>query len=290
MFSIGDFARYGRVSARMLRHYDAIGLLRPARTDPVTGYRSYAAAQLARLNRVIALKDLGFSLQQVAAILDEQLDAAELRGMLRLRRAELAAARDAAEARLGQVEARLRTIESEGHMSADDVVLKHTEPVLLAELSEVAASYGPEDIGPVITPLYQELFGRLAAAGLTPTGPGLAYYEAAPDGAGPEGTGDAVVVHAGVAIGREELAKAVRRGADGAGLGFDTVTLPGLDLAATVVHRGPMSRIVPTAQHLAHWIDGNGYRSAGYARELYLQCPDDQEQWVTEIQEPVVRA
>ncbi|MEU2360743.1 MerR family transcriptional regulator [Streptomyces noursei] len=290
MFSIGDFARYGRVSARMLRHYDAIGLLPPARTDPVTGYRSYAAAQLARLNRIIALKDLGFSLQQVAAILDEQVGAAELRGMLRLRRAELAVARDAAEARLGQVEARLRTIESEGHMSADDVVLKHTEPVLLAELSEVAASYGPEDIGPVITPLYQELFRRLAAAGLTPTGPGLAYYEAAPQDAGPGGAGDAVLVHAGVAIGREELAKAVRRGEDGAGLGFDTVTLPGLDLAATVVHRGPMSRIVPTAQALAHWIDGNGYRSAGYARELYLECPDDQEQWVTEIQEPVVRA
>ncbi|MGG2461792.1 MerR family transcriptional regulator [Streptomyces sp. RGM 3693] len=310
MFSIGDFARYGRVSARMLRHYDAIGLLRPARTDPVTGYRFYAAAQLARLNRIIALKDLGFSLQQVAAILDEQVGAAELRGMLRLRQAELAAEREAAEARLGQVEARLRTIESEGHMSADDVVLKRTEPVLLAELSGIAASYGPEDIGPVITPLYAELFRRLAAAGVTPTGPGLAYYEAAPEDAGPEGTGavDAVVVHAGVAISQEELAKAVQRkgagaasasasaassassGAPAAGLGFDTVTLPGLDLAATVVHRGPMSRIVPTAQHLAHWIDGNGYRSAGYARELYLECPDDEEEWVTEIQEPVIRA
>ncbi|MEU7636358.1 MerR family transcriptional regulator [Streptomyces sp. NPDC039016] len=305
MFSIGDFARYGRVSARMLRHYDAIGLLRPARTDPVTGYRFYAAAQLARLNRVIALKDLGFSLQQVAAILDEQVDVAELRGMLRLRQAELAAAREAAEARLGQVEARLRTIESEGHMSADDVVLKRTEPVLLAELSGIAASYGPEDIGPVITPLYEELFRRLAAAGVTPTGPGLAYYEAAPEDAGPEdgGAPDAVLVHAGVAISQEELAKAVRRkgagpgsaasaslGAPAAGLGFDAVTLPGLDLAATVVHRGPMSRIVPTAQHLAHWIDGNGYRSAGYARELYLECPDDKEEWVTEIQEPVVRA
>ncbi|WP_414171080.1 hypothetical protein [Streptomyces diastatochromogenes] len=85
-------------------------------------------------------------------------------------------------------------------------------------------------------------------------------------GTTPLGAGDAVLVHAGVAIGREELARAVRRGEDGAGLGFDTVTLPGLDLAATVVHRGPMSRIVPSARALAHGIDGNGYRSAGYAR------------------------
>ncbi|MFI1200961.1 MerR family transcriptional regulator [Streptomyces sp. BHT-5-2] len=301
MFTIGDFARHGRVSARMLRHYDAIGLLRPARTDPVTGYRFYAAAQLARLNRIIALKDLGFGLRQVAAILDEQVDAAELRGMLRLRQAQLAAERAAAEARLAQVEARLRTIESEGRMSADDVVLKSTEPVLLAELRGIAAGYGPEDIGPVITPLYEELVRRLRAAGVTPTGPGLAYYEAAPEGAGleGEGTGDAVVVHAGMAVTREELSKAGRNTGDGggsapsgasAGQGFDVVALPGLELAATVVHRGPMSRILPTAQHLAQWMDTNGYRSAGYARELYLECPDDQEKWVTEIQEPVVRA
>ncbi|WP_039634569.1 MerR family transcriptional regulator [Streptomyces sp. 769] len=305
MFTIGDFARYGRVSARMLRHYDAIGLLRPARTDPATGYRFYAAAQLARLNRIIALKDLGFSLHQVAAILDEQVDVAELRGMLRLRQAELAVARAATEARLAQVEARLRTIESEGRMSTDDVVLKSTEPVLLAELSGIAAGYGPEDIGPVITPLYEELVRRLAEAGVTPAGPGLAYYEAAPEAAGGEGTGagDPVVVHAGIVIAPEELTRALRRkgiepaapapassAAPATGLGFDTVTLPGLDLAATVVHHGPMSRIVPTAQHLAHWMDTNGYRSAGYARELYLECPDDQEKWVTEIQEPVVRA
>ncbi|WP_310725751.1 MerR family transcriptional regulator [Streptomyces sp. N2A] len=351
MFSIGDFAQYGRVSARMLRHYDALGLLCPARTDPATGYRFYEAAQLARLNRIIALKDLGFSLQQVGAILAEEVSVPELRGMLRLRRAELEATLTAAGERLAQVEARLRSIESEGHMSADDVVVKPTGTVLLAELSGIAASYGPEDIGPVIQPLYAELCARLDAAGITPAGPGLAYYEAvgagdyehAPGayehvpgdhGGTPRGHADApgghadvpgsgaaaaaaagkepgdepgdepghgaVVVHAGLTVTAEALARAgARGGGTGApatgtptatGLGFDVVALPGLECAATVVHRGPMSRILPTAQNLAHWIDANGYRSAGYARELYLECPPDQEKWVTEIQEPVVRA
>ncbi|MFI0712581.1 MerR family transcriptional regulator [Streptomyces inhibens] len=317
MFTIGDFAQYGRVSARMLRHYDAIGLLRPARTDPDSGYRFYEAAQLARLNRIIALKDLGFSLQQVGAILDEQVSVPELRGMLRLRQAELEAALTAAGARLAQVEARLRTIESEGHMSADDVVVKRTETVLLAELSGIAASYGPEDIGPVIQPLYDELCRRLAAAGVTAAGPGLAYYEDVPEenpgstgnagntgsaespGSTSNGGSDAVVVHAGMVVTPEALAKAGAKTDGGSGrsgpptptgLGFDVVTLPGLDCAATVVHHGPMSRILPTAQNLAHWIDANGYRSAGYARELYLECPPDQEKWITEIQAPVVRA
>ncbi|MFI2190561.1 MerR family transcriptional regulator [Streptomyces sioyaensis] len=307
MFTIGDFARYGRVSARMLRHYDALGLLRPARTDPDSGYRYYEAAQLARLNRIIALKDLGFSLQQVGAILAEEVSVPELRGMLRLRRAELEAALTAAGARLAQVEARLRTIESEGRMSADDVVVKRTGTVLLAELTGIAASYGPEDIGPVIQPLYTELCRRLETAGVTSAGPGLAYYEDAPAtaagsepsteaderSAGPDsGTtaspgNEAIVVHAGMVITREALDKA---GLPADGPGFAVVTLPGLDCAATVVHRGPMSRILPTAQNLAHWIDANGYRSAGYARELYLECPPDQEKWVTELQEPVVRA
>src|SRR5690242_3708649 len=110
MFTIGEFAKHGRVSVRMLRHYDAIGLLHPVRTDPTSGYRYYEAGQLARLNRVIALKDLGFSLHQVKALLDDDIGTEELRGMLRLRRAELEAAVAEAVARLAQVEARLRTI------------------------------------------------------------------------------------------------------------------------------------------------------------------------------------
>jgi DNA-binding transcriptional MerR regulator len=59
MFAIGEFARHGRVSVRMLRHYDEIGLLEPVRVDPATGYRSYDASQLSRLNRIVVLKDLG---------------------------------------------------------------------------------------------------------------------------------------------------------------------------------------------------------------------------------------
>ncbi|AUY50872.1 MerR family transcriptional regulator [Streptomyces sp. CB01881] len=276
MFNIGDFAKHGRVSVRMLRHYDAIGLLRPARVDPASGYRSYEAAQLARLNRVIALKDLGFTLQQVLAVLDERVDAAELRGMLRLRRAELAAAMAADAQRLARVEARLRTIESEGTMSAHDVVVKRVPSVRVAELTAVAASYEPEDIGPVIGPLFAELCRRLAEAGVEEAGPSLARYEDVPDGDG------AVLIRVAVPV-----AKAVT----GAGeSGFAVVDLPEIAEAATIVHRGSMDDAVGAFQTLARFIAENGYRSAGYARELYLECPDAQADWVTEFQEPVVRA
>ncbi|MER7107910.1 MerR family transcriptional regulator [Streptomyces sp. NPDC000229] len=276
MFTIGDFARHGRVSVRMLRHYDAIGLLRPARVDPYSGYRFYEAGQLARLNRVIALKDLGFTLDQVRSILDEQVGAEELRGMLRLRQAELESAIGEAAARLAQVGARLRAIESEGHMSTQDVVVKSVPGVRLAELTGIAAGFGPGEIGPVITPLYQELCTRLEAAGVTGFGPGIAYYEDAPAGDG------SIVVHAGMTV---PAGVAVPDVPD-----VRIVDLPGIDEAATVVHRGPMDELLPTIQTLATWIDTNGYRSAGYSRELYLECPEDHAKWVTEIQEPVVRA
>ncbi|MFJ7626596.1 MerR family transcriptional regulator [Streptomyces sp. NPDC097595] len=275
MFTIGDFARYGRVSARMLRHYDEIGLLHPDRTDPSTGYRHYGAAQLARLNRIIALKDLGFTLQQVGAVLDEAVGPEELRGMLRLRRTELEAAMAAAAARLAQVEARLRSIESEGHMSKDDVVMKKVPAVRVAELTGVAGSYEPQDITPVIGPLYDRLLPLLGAAGLTPSGPGIARYEDVPDGGG------SVTVHAGVTV-----SAPVGPVGD---TGITVVELPAFE-AATVVHRGSMDAVLPTAQTLARWIDANGYRSSGYAREISLECPEDRDAWVTELQEPVVRA
>ncbi|MBA0053913.1 MerR family transcriptional regulator [Streptomyces sp. AJS327] len=273
MFTIGDFARHGSVSVRMLRHYDAIGLLRPAHTDPVTGYRFYEAAQLSQLNRVIALKDLGFTLDQVRSILDERVDVEHLCGMLRLRRAEQEAAVAEGAARLTRVEVRLRTIQREGHMNEQDVVVKTLPPVRVAELSGTAEGFGPEHIGPVIQPLYEELFRRLERAGVTPSGPGVAYYECAEDDV-------AVTVHAGVTV----------SAAPDARYDFDVVDLPGVERAATTVHHGSMDRVAPTHQALGRWIEANGYRSYGNSRELTLECDGDPETWVTELQEPVVPA
>ena len=182
------------VSVRMLRHYDTIGLLRPACVDPATGYRFYQASQLAELNRVIALKELGFTLQQVQSILAEKVSAAELRGMLKLRRAEIQALLEAETTRLARVEARLLTIEDEARAPANGVVIKRLAPVRVGELTAEAAGWEPEAITPVIGPLYCELWQRLASAEVCAAGPAIAYYEDAPGGEG------AIVVHAAVPV------------------------------------------------------------------------------------------
>ncbi|MFD7507973.1 MerR family transcriptional regulator [Streptomyces sp. NPDC059853] len=276
MFSIGDFSRYGGVSVRMLRHYDALGLLVPARTDAYSGYRWYEAGQLVRLHRIVALKGLGFSLQQVGEILDERVSGAELRGMLRLRSAELAAALEADTLRLAGVEARLRIIESEGRMPTHDVVVKKIPGLRVAELTAVASGASVAAIGQVAGPLFDRLGDLMAEAGVEATGPGIARYTPAADG-------DGIVVHAGCQV-------AVDPGHPGAAAaGLAITDLPPVETAATLVHRGPMTELLPSLQTLAHWIDAHGYRSAGLARELYLDCPPGGD-WVTELQEPVTRA
>jgi DNA-binding transcriptional MerR regulator len=65
MLNIGEFARLGQVSPRMLRHYDQLGLLTPDRVDPGSGYRFYGVHQLGRLHRIVALRDMGFGLDQI---------------------------------------------------------------------------------------------------------------------------------------------------------------------------------------------------------------------------------
>jgi DNA-binding transcriptional MerR regulator len=275
MFSIGEFARHGRISVRMLRHYDSIGLLRPAHVEPASGYRFYEAAQLTDLNRIVALKDLGFTLEQVATILEEHVSAAELRGMLRLRKAEIEVQIEAETSRLARVEARLLSIEDQGRIPVDGIVVKRLPAVRVAELTGIAASYQPEDITPVIGPLYSRLWPRLCGAGL-PSGPAIAYYADSGARAG------AVTVHAAVQVTAEP--------GDLAGLSaaqLSLAELPEVARAATIIHHGSMDDVLPTGQALARWIDANGYQSVGYLRELMVEWSPDREHWVTELQQPV---
>jgi DNA-binding transcriptional MerR regulator len=267
MFTIGDFARLGRVSVRMLRHYDAVGLLPPAHVDPSSGYRFYTVIQLQRLNRLLALKDLGLTLDQVRIVLDEKLSVEQLHGMLSLRRAELRQQILADESRLRRVEARLRAIEREGTMPTDDIVVKSVPSARVARLTATAASYGPEDIGPVIQPLYPELIKRLDRAGVAITGYGIATYEPTED--------DQVIVQAGLTVSVEPSAA----------YDFEIVDLPALAEAATIVHRGRMDDVDVTYQAVAAWVEAHGYKQNGFARELYLNYGEgDPADWITELQ------
>lgn len=86
MYTIGAFSRLSHVSSRMLRHYDAIGLLRPAHIGGENGYRYYDEAQLSTLIQIETLKGYGFLLSQVTELLP--LGPQELSARIQARRVE----------------------------------------------------------------------------------------------------------------------------------------------------------------------------------------------------------
>jgi len=122
MYTIGEFARMAQVSRRQLRHWDEIGLLQPTKVDPKTGYRYYSATQLTALNRVVALKELGLSLDQIQRFVNDDVSLDEMQGMLLLRKAEIEQQVIAEMRRIRVIESRLKQIREQGQHVRDVVV------------------------------------------------------------------------------------------------------------------------------------------------------------------------
>jgi DNA-binding transcriptional MerR regulator len=273
MLSIGDFARLGQVSPRTLRHYDELGILRPERVDRESGYRFYGVAQLERLHRVVALRDLGFSLDRIGELLDDDPPLEQLVGLLRDRRAEIEQSVSEEQARLRRVEAHLRALEAADPATSRDIVLKSTQPLRIAEIADTAPGFGHENLGPVFMRVLPEVAAHLERGEAQP-GITVAWYEELSD----DGT---VVLHAGFDIG-DQVVDATGR--------VRVVDLPVVEVAS-VVHRGSMDNVVPVYEVLVRWIEDSGYRLDGRSRELYHEWhSDDPARSVTELQMPVALA
>ena len=158
MLKIGEFSKLAQVSVKTLRYYDELGLLRPDWVDRYTGYRYYALQQLPRLNRILALRELGFSLVQIAHLLREDLPPSELQRLMKLRQVELEHQVQAEQARLARVAARLRQIELEGRQPRYEVLVKPVQPCQVAGIRDTIAGYG--DIGSLVGELRSYLQGR----------------------------------------------------------------------------------------------------------------------------------
>ncbi len=128
MFKIGDFSKVAQVSGRLLRYYDEIDLFKPAHIDLETGYRYYTAEQLPDLNRILALKNLGLSLDQIARMVQDQVSTEEIRGMLLLKKSQIEQTLREEVNKLQAVESRLRQIDKAGEWSDLPVAIKDIPP------------------------------------------------------------------------------------------------------------------------------------------------------------------
>ncbi len=275
MLKIGDFSQLGRVSVRTLHHYDERGLLKPAEIDDWTGYRFYSVEQLPRLNRILALKDLGFSLDQIGRLVSNDVPAEQLRGMLTLKQAEIERQLTDGRTRLMRVEARLRQIEGEGEPSPYEVVLKKTAPQTVASAHAVVPTMA--DVARYRCDLYETVYGWLEETGGEQTGPELALYH-----------NDAYTEENM----EMEAALPVRKGQGPAEDAVRVYELPAVPEMASATFEGEDIWDIPGAvAALFAWAGENGYSSAGPMREVHHfgreLDHEDHTSLVMEIQLPV---
>jgi len=256
MIRIGDFSRLSRVSVKTLRYYDEVDLLKPLEVDRFTGYRYYSFDQIPRLNRILALRDLGFSLEQIGQLLSDSVSPEQMRGMLKLRKMEIQQRVDDEKERLERVEARLRQIETEENMSNYDVVIKKIEPLKVATIRGIVPT--PPEQGD----LWQELGRYLKMHKNRPTGGSCLtlYY----DEEHKERDWDIEVCNPI----EGDLPESDR---------VKVYILPSIATMACTIHHGPFITIHEAYDALFKWIHENGYSVMGPCREIYLREAKHQE-------------
>ncbi|HKA19973.1 MAG TPA: MerR family transcriptional regulator [Blastocatellia bacterium] len=265
MFRIGDFFNLSQVSIKALRFYDEVGLLKPTFVDGSTGYRYYSANLLPRLNRILVFKELGFSLDEISSLLQDNLNPDQVRQALRNKRSDLSRRIAKEQARLSQVESWLMQIEREGSRVPDyEITLRELAPQWVASRRDRLSSY--EDASELFTELNRYLKrhnGRHAAR----------WHVCA-------GQGERIDCEALVLLNRPvpESKRIV------------VYELPA-GANACVIHEGS-DETIPEAYVAAHsWIKSNGYKIDGPPCELYWQesvaKPDVSD--VTEIRYPILK-
>ena len=277
MFRIGEFAQIAQVSGRQLRFYDQLGLLQPAHVDQQTGYRYYSIRQLPRLNSILALKELGLSLEQIGPLLDREMSPAELRSMLTLKRAQLERSLQEEEARLRHIESRIAQIDRDGKADGFDVIVKSTPPTPF-----LAVNCSCDNMDEVV-----RMVRTVAEEGTRQIKPVLR---------------DKLVVVARNDVDAEKLDldigfsltrpsnASVRIAGD---LVLRATELPAIETMATLVRPGTNAESHTSFGTVGRWIEANHYEIAGPCREIFLEPitgPPGFEGALVEIQFPVRKA
>ncbi len=269
MLKIGEFARVGQVSIATLRHYDQCGLLKPLLLDPNTGYRYYSLDQLPHLNRILALKELGFPLEQIAQLLAEGLSFAQLRGMFQLKQAQTQQMLDAEQARLTRIATRLRQIEQEGKMPVYEVLLKQVNAILVASYRETVPFHAglERSFGKVAAYLEQQHVQSGEPAIL------LLHSKSEQRDDGLYIDAEAAIPLSTTLAGNEQI---------------NIRTLPG-GLMASTIHTGADLFLGRAYAALYSWMKDNEYRLIDVPRLVRLRdgVQMDPDHYVTEVQFPI---
>lgn len=271
MLKIGEFSKLSRVSVRMLRHYDEIGLLRPAQIDHLSGYRYYSEEQLSAATRISALKDMGFGLAAIGELLRDYEDKALLERQLLIRRAELSELQAQTAYRLRLLDTTLTRLRKDDATMKYDVTLKTFPERYAATVRMTLPAYDMEGL------LWSTMMQETAALHMIPDDPCyccVAYL-------------DSEYRETDVEVEAQKTVKG--RYPDTEHVKFRT--LPPVAVASTVCH-GAYDQLNDAMAAVAEWVAANGYALSGPAFNIYHVSPhetDNPDEFITEICYPVVR-
>ncbi|URN85565.1 MerR family transcriptional regulator [Acetobacterium wieringae] len=263
-YKIGLFSKINRVTIKALRHYDEIGLLPPAFIEETTGYRYYTSAQLPLLHQILALRDMGFTLDEIKQV-QGGIPEKEL---LQKKRLELIKKIAADTLRLAQVESYLAKKDAD---TCDyHIILKDLPEVIVASMRTVISSY--DALFDVVPPMGAEM-ERLGCVCAVPEYCFNIYH----DGEYRETDVDV------------EICEAVtEKKIDSEMLTFKVIDR--VEHAACVLHKGPYEGFPKAYNAVLKWVENNGYEIIDNPRESYIDGlwnKDSAEDWLTEIQFPV---
>ena len=264
MLKIGEFSKLSRVSIRMLRHYDDIGLLKPAETDRFTGYRYYDSEQLPVIGRITALKDMGFSLADIVKILEIYENRDELDDYLSKRQLELQEISKTTQQQMRLLETARRRLRKEQNMSYN-VSIKTIPERYAATVHMTIPHY--EDEGMV----WQILEEETAPLNVVPAEPCLVAAEYLDDEYKEENV--------------ELIAWKTVKGKYPDTEHVKFKTLPSVKVASCMV-KGGYDQMPEVYGAVISWVNDNGYECAGSMFNIYHVSPhetQDPDDYVTEV-------
>jgi DNA-binding transcriptional MerR regulator len=265
MFKISEFSKISQVSVKTLRYYDQLNLLNPTHTDQFTGYRYYSADQMFQLHRILAYKELGFTLDQIRHMMSEHIPLKQIRGMFRRKQNEIESVLDKEQAKLIRIKERLYIIENESeNLTPHDVVLKKVEPLLVL-------SYRQKNSFRQIPELFRKLDNQFMEPGPSSLTQMVLWH-------GCEESDDDMDIEVARLITHSVQSKPP----------FTVKRLPEIPMMATLIHHCWTTSPCTASTELAIWIERNGYRIKENEPRREICVPhektNDSESYVAEVQ------
>ncbi len=276
MFRIGEFSKIAQVSGRLLRYYDELGLLKPVHIDRETGYRYYSAQQLPELNRILALKELGLTLDQIARLTEGHISSDEIRGMLIMKQAQIEQTLREEFMRFRYIESRIAQIDRDGALMNYEVVLKSVAAQRMIGVQEVstnvmACRVAAQEMNLV---LEESINSRILGNFVVVINSEVWDLD------------DLDVDMGFVFHGTKDIHLTLSNG-----LSVSLIDLPAVESMATMMRVGRSELGHGSYAAIGYWAEANSYRMAGAPREVFygLTQVGHEDEALSEIQIPLER-